>query len=267
MIKSLISFRFWNYPLSFLILLIFIFSSCVTQRKLEYLQSRDKITKEYPNPGLQEYKLKPKDELYIQISSLDDAAATISSSSGASRDMMATSPYGVSLISHAVDKEGYLELPVIGKIQVKDKTLAQVTSLIKEALTNVLNQPVVSVKLVNTYISVLGEVKAPGHYVYSEDRLSIFDAIGMAGDITDYGNRKKVILIRNENGINIRKEVNLLKSDVLASEFYYLRPGDIIYIKPTHSKFWGFKEFPFGTVLSGITTTILVLTYINNNKL
>jgi polysaccharide export outer membrane protein len=261
MFNKRISLIFFNIPLLCFGMLIFLFSSCVTQHKLEYLQPQRSLSQEYPNSGFQDYKLKPNDELYIQITSLDDAAATISSSSSPTSSMLMSgiSPYGASLMSHTIDKDGYLELPVIGKIQVKDKTLTQVASLIKEALVNVLNQPIVSVKLVNTYISVLGEVRTPGHFIDSEDKLSIFDAIGMAGDITDYGNRKKVILIRNENGNNVRREINLLKSNILASDYYYVRPGDIIYVKPMRSKFWGFREFPIGTILSAITTAILIL--------
>lgn len=262
MLKKKNSLNFWSLQLSCFVLFVFLFSSCVTQGKIEYLQQQSLSVKEYPNSGLMDYKLKPKDELYIQISSLDDAAATISSSSGMARsDISGLSPYGASLLAHTIDNEGYLELPVIGKILVKDKTVGQVTTLIKEALANVLNQPIVSVKLVNTYFTVLGEVRTPGHFVHSEDKLSIFDALGMAGDITDYGNRRKIILVRNENGINMRKEVNLTKSDLLGSEYYYVRPGDIIYVKPMRAKFWGFREFPFGTLLTAITTAVLVLSY------
>jgi polysaccharide biosynthesis/export protein len=256
--------KFLNILLYCTVLLVFLFSSCVTNCKLEYLQQKSHQKAEYPNPGLEDYKLKPKDELYIQISSLDDVAAGISSSSNsASMNMGGMNPYGASILSHKIDKEGFVELPAIGKIEVKDKTVGEVSTLIKVALKNVLNQPIVSIKLVNAYISILGEVRTPGHYVYSEDKLSIFDAVSLAGDITDYGNRKKVILIRNENGNNIRKEINLLQSDFLASDYYYLRPGDIVYVKPLRSKFWGFKEFPFAVLLSAITTGILVLNYTN----
>ena len=121
------------------------------------------------------------------------------------------SPYGASLMSYSIDKDGYLLLPVIGNIFVKDKTLSQVSIILRDSLNHVLNQPIVSVKLVNRYVSVLGEVRNPGHFPYSQEKLSIFDAIGLAGDITDYGNRNKVILVRNENGENIRINLDLTK--------------------------------------------------------
>jgi polysaccharide export outer membrane protein len=160
-------------------------------------------------------------------------------------------------LSYSIDKEGYLFLPVIGKILVKDKTISEVIVILKDSLIHILNQPVVSVKLVNRYVSVLGEVKNPGHFPYSQNKLTIYDALGLAGDITDYGNRSKVILVRNENGENIRINVNLNKSEILTSDYYYLRPNDIVYVIPLRKKFWGFNQFPFGILLSAITTGLL----------
>lgn len=253
-------FRFVTYFIFFSVLA---FSSCVTQQKLEYIQQNDSKT-EYSNSSFTNYLLKPNDELYIQISSLDDAAANVFSSS-ANLGYGGLTPYGASLLSHTIDKEGYLELPVVGRIMVKDKNIPEVTLLIKESLVNVLNQPIVSVKLVNRYVSVLGEVRNPGHYSYSQDKLSIFDAISLAGDITEYGNRKYVTLVRNQEDKNIRKELNLTKSDILASEFYYLQPNDIVYIKPLRSKFWNFRPFPFTVIFSTVTTTLLILNYYDNN--
>jgi polysaccharide export outer membrane protein len=134
--------------------------------------------------------------------------------------------------------------------------------MLKDSLTNVLSQPLVTVKLVNRYVSVLGEVRNPGHFPYSQDKLTIYDAIGLAGDITDYGNREEVILARNENGKNIRINVNLNKSDMLASTYLYIRPNDIVYIKPLRKKFWNLRQFPYNVVLGTITTALLIYTVI-----
>jgi polysaccharide export outer membrane protein len=235
-------------------------SSCVTQRNVEYLQDKNKDTKAFNEAEIEDYRLKPNDELYIQISSLDEAAANIFSGSGSQQSMYIGSiqPYGASLISYSIDKEGYLHLPVIGSVSVKDKTLAQVSLMLKEALTNILSQPVVSVKLVNRYVSVLGEVRNPGHFAYGQDKLTIYDAIGLAGDITDFGDRKEVILTRNENGKNIRINMNLTRSDILASNYYYIRPNDIVYVKPLRKKFWDLRQFPYSVILSTITTALLI---------
>lgn len=250
-----------KHHLSLLIIPLFILNSCVTQRQIEYLQKSGK--NEYPAFNNADYKLKAADELYIQISSQDDVASNIFSNTG-SQNLGNMNAFGASLMSHTIDKDGFLELPVIGRVQAKDRTIAELTGQIKENLSNVLNQPIVSIKLVNRYISVLGEVKSPGHYVYSQEKLSILDAVGLAGDITDYGNRKSVLLVRNVNNINIRQELNLLDSEILASSYYYLRPGDIVYVKPMQNKFWGLRQFPFSVFLTSISTTILVLNFIDN---
>lgn len=234
-------------------------SSCVTQKEVEYLQDSKKDNNAYNDPQSKEYRLKPDDELYIQISSLDDASANIFSGSNTQQTyyMGSIQPYGASLMSYTVDKDGYIHLPVIGSMLVKDKTLPQVSEVIRSALVNILNQPLVNVKLVNRYVAVLGEVNNPGHYVFPKNKLTIYEAIGMAGDITDYGNRKEVIIIRNENGKNTRYSINLTNSEVLASDLYYLQPNDMVYVKPMNKKFWGLRQFPFTVWLSILTTAVL----------
>lgn len=242
-------------------MLIIILSSCITQSKLEYLQDSNRDIKAFPEAELPNYKLKPNDELYIQINSLDEAAANVfSTASGQPSSLMAgsISPYGASLISYSIDKDGFLLLPIIGKILIKDKTLSEVSGILKDSLNHVLNQPIVTVKLVNRYISILGEVRTPGHYPYSQEKLSIYDAIGLAGDITDYGNRNEVILVRNEDGNNIRINLDLNKADFLASDYFILRPNDIVYVKPLRNKSWVTRQTPISIFLSAISTALLL---------
>jgi len=244
-------------------LLISFLSSCVTQRDLEYLRDKNKDIKAYNEVLIPDYRLKPNDELYIQVSSLDEAASSVFSSTKEQAIYIGSiNPYGASLLSYSVDKEGFLSLPVIGRIEVENKTLSDVSTILKDSLSHILNQPVVTVKLVNRYVSVLGEVRNPGHFPLSQDKLSIYDALAMAGDITVFGNRENVILVRNEKEENIRVNIDLNRSDILASEYYQLRPNDIIYVKPLRKRFWGFDQFPFAVILSAITTALLIYTVV-----
>ena len=249
-----------NTNIIVLVSLLALLTSCVTQRKIEYLRDKNNSTKSFNEAEFSDYRLKPNDELYIQISSLDEGAANIFSNAGSPTSVSSASmtPYGASLISYSIDKDGFMLLPVIGNILVKDKTLSQVSVILRDSLSHVLNKPIVSIKLVNRYVSVLGEVKNPGHFSYSQDKLTIYDALGLAGDITDYGNRDKVILIRNINGENIRVNVDITKSDVLSSDYYNLRPNDIVYVKPLRNKFWGMRQFPFEILFSTLTTGLLI---------
>ncbi|TAJ12105.1 polysaccharide export protein [Marinilabiliaceae bacterium JC017] len=240
--------------------LILLLSSCVTQKNLEYLQKEDVDILSYTEGLVEEYKLQPKDELYIQISSLDDPSARIFSSAGNQQyvDVGGIEPYGASLLSYTIDNDGNILLPVIGAISVKDKTTKEVSEIITKSVTKILSQPLVSVKLVNRYVTVLGEIQRPGQYIYSRDKVTIYDAIGLAGDVTDWGNRDEVILIRNKDGKNHRIHVSLIQPDILASNYLYVSPNDIIYIKPLRKKFWGINRFPYEIILSAITAGILL---------
>ncbi len=246
------------------LLILSVLAGCVTQKEVEYLQDKTPGIRVFNETEVQDYRLKPKDELYIQIHSLDDASVNMFS--GPSTQQMSSvaslQPYGASLVSYTIDREGYLLMPVIGNIFVKDKTVSQVGQMLKDSLQSILSQPDVTVKLVNRYISVLGEVRNPGHFAYAKEKLSVYDAIGMAGDITDYGNKSEVILTRNEDGKNSRIVLDLTKSGILSSEYYYLKPNDMIYIKPLKKKTWGMREFPFSIVLSTISTVLLIYTVV-----
>jgi polysaccharide export outer membrane protein len=238
----------------------------VTNRNLEYITDRDKGVKSFDNTRFEDYKIKENDDLYITITSLDDASsANVFKNSAANQEGRSMDVFAASLISHTVDKDGFLNMPVLGNVLVKDKTIAQIQKMITESLTNVLNQPLVTVKLVNRFVSVIGEVRNPGHFSFTQDKLSIYDAISLAGDITDYGNRKQVVLVRNQNGKNLRINLNLSSSDILSSQYYFLNPNDIVYVKPLKRKFWGMKEFPFSTILTAVTSTIVVLQYMSTH--
>jgi len=236
--------------------------SCVTQRKLQYIQDKDENVKSFTEVELPDYTLKPDDELYIQVFSLDEAAVNIFSNVRQDPYVGSMSPYGASLASYSVGKDGFVFLPVIGKIHVEDKTLPEVSLILKDSLTHILNQPIVTVKLINRYVSVLGEVKNPGHFPYSQDKFTIYDALGMAGDITDFGNRKQVLLVRNEDGKNIRVNIDLTKSEILSSQYYNLRPNDIVYVKSVRQKFWNISQVPISLFLSAVTTALLIYSII-----
>ncbi len=243
----------------FAMIMLITFPSCVVNRNLEYMREEREDVRVYQAQSIDDYKLKQDDELYIQVSSLDGTASGIFSASASQQllNISTIQPYGASLISYVVDKQGCIFLPVIGFVQVEGMTTAQVAEAITKLLNKILNQPVVTVKLVNRYVSVLGEVKNPGHFSYSQNKLSVYDALGLAGDITDYGDRNEVLLTRNEGGQNIKINLDLTRSDMLASEYYYIRPNDMIYVKPLRKKFWGLKEFPYSTIISSITAAIL----------
>lgn len=245
--------------LLFLVTLLFQ-TACVTQQDVEYMQKLERSPKTFTEAEISDYKLKPFDELYIKVNSLDDPSANVFSTATGQQNTNSEviSPYSASLLAYTVNKDGYLQLPLIGNVFVKDKTISQVTLVLTDSLSHILSQPIVKVKLVNRYVSVLGYVKNPGHYTYSQEKLTIFDAIGLAGDMTIYGNRQDVVLTRNENGQNLIVKLDLTKPNILSSSYYYIRPSDLIYVKPLKKRIWGISEFPFGILLSSISLTLVI---------
>jgi polysaccharide biosynthesis/export protein len=245
-----------------MIIMLYGLTGCVTQRDLEYLQVKDINTKAFKEADMADYKLKPYDELYIRITSLDEAAANVYANANSQQEQMGMQPYGASLVSHTISKDGYLQLPLVGNVLIKDMTLSQVSQIITDSLVHILSQPIVNVKLVNRYISVLGEVKTPGHFTFSQEKLTIYDALALAGDMTIYANRQEVLLARNVDQKNIITRIDLTKPEVLESNYYYLRPNDLIYVKPLKKRVWGMTQFPFALILSSITTALLIYTVV-----
>lgn len=239
-----------NFKNVFLLLLVFLFvlSSCVTQRKTEYLRGKRPFDQVYENNTFKEYILKPKDEIFIQISNQDGENAL--------------NPFDSVMLSYSIDKEGKIELPLVGKLLVKDKTIPQVKEMLGELLTGVFNQPIINIRLANRYITVIGEVTSAGHYTYTQEKLSIFDALSLAGDIAEFGNRKEVVLLRHADGKTIKKVLNLEKTEILTSEYYFVEPNDIIYVKPLNAKIWTRRASNITGILS-VINFVLVLYNLN----
>jgi len=250
----------WNRSFFYIIAVSIFACSCITQRDMEYIKDDDSQIVLFDEASIDDYLLKPNDDLFIQISSLDDISSNVFLGTNAQQSMQtgAMQAYGASLVAYTIDKDGFLHLPIVGKLYVQGISLTKAGDRIQTSLNNVLSQPKVTVKLVNRYVSVLGEVRSPGHFSYSKEKMTIFDVISLAGDITTYGDRQQVILTRNEEGKNKRICINLTESDILSSQYYYIRPNDIIYVKPLKKRFWGLREFPYAVILSSITTALLI---------
>lgn len=246
----------WLFSMAALFLWL---TGCVTMRDVVYFQGQDTIATVFRSSAPEAYEIKPDDELFLMVTSLDEPSQGVFS--GSAQQMMnmgAAQPFGASLISYKVDNDGYLDLPVVGRVKAGGRTLSDVAESICGSLGNILNQPVVSLKLVNRYVSVLGEVRNPGHFPYTKSRITILDAISLAGDITDYGNRREIILTRSEGDTNRLITLDLTNPGILSSEYYYIRPNDIIYVKPSRKKFWSMQQIPFSVLLSTITTSLFI---------
>lgn len=246
------------------ILLLFALASCVPQRKTVYVQSTNETKSGLENwtGTKQRLKISPFDMLYVRVTSIDNPEYNFFNEENKINTSITDASLAVT--SYTVDENGYILLPVIGKVKVSDYTLQEAAKVLQEHLKAVLSSPIVSIRFVNNSITVLGEVNNPGTYSYTSEQLNIFKAIGMAGDISEYGNRNEVILIR-ENGSEIQKRrIDLTKDQVFKSEYYYLRPNDVIYVSPLKIRRFGMKEVPYSLILSvGNTAMVVLVFYLN----
>jgi len=233
-------------------------TSCVTNKKLTYLQykgTRNDIIKPV-TPS--DYKLMPFDNLFIRVVTPDPQWSAMFNTMPVTSYGISVTEQSADLISYPVDGEGYIQLPYAGRIKVAGKTLAMVTNEVEKVLKGYVADAAVTVKMVNNYVSIIGEVQRPGKYPIYKDRMNIFQALAMAGDLTEFSNRKKIQLIRQTPDGNLVKEFNLNDRSIMASESFYVMPNDVIYAKPMKGKFFAMNAFPYSVLLSAITTFILL---------
>ncbi len=209
-----------------------------------------------PAPPIQ--RIKPNDELYIRVSSLDEVAYNFFGNQSENRTQVSGTEISVSLISYLVDDSGYIQFPILNKINLAGLTIEEATVKLKTSLSEYFNQPTVLMKFVNKRITVLGEVRRPGLYLYSNNKMNIFEALGLAGDITIDGNRKEVLVLREVKGQVFKNSFNLLNDDLLSNLEYNLQEGDIVYVKAKKSATWRTVSTPMSMFLGGLTAAILI---------
>jgi polysaccharide export outer membrane protein len=206
------------------ILLAVLFTGCASSRKINYFQDQEDValTKTVTN---YEPTIQYGDLLNINVSSVEpELAAPFNTFEIQENRMVRQIPYLVN-----VDNE--INFPVLGKINVAQLTTKEVTSKINDLLLKYLNGPAVSVQLMNFKVSVLGEVRSPGSYTIQNERINILEALALAGDLTIYGKRETVTLIREQNGIRELIPIDLTSKELFNSPYYYLSQNDIIYVE------------------------------------
>lgn len=260
---------------SFFALLLFVavsgsFTSCVSPKTIVYFQgdtlrnSSQQITQKYV-PTLQ-----PNDILSIVVGSLNaeanevfntpnlftTASTNYSSSGGGAR---------VQPLGYLVDINGAIEVPLVGKVKIGGLTTTDAADTIRKKLTVYLKEPSVIVRNLNFKVSVLGEVKIPAVYVIPDEKITLPEVLSLAGDMTIYGNRSNLMIIREENGIRQQARIDMTSRELFNSPFYYLHKNDVIYVEPVKAKMLDtdsrIRTVPLiATIVGGISTLgILIL--------
>ncbi len=249
----------WLFIGIFLLLL----SSCITNRQVKLLQEAetDSIATFYANEK-DAYLIQPYNNLYIKLTSSDAETNQVLNISDEIRVSSGSGAASRFKDVYLVNDSGYVDIPPIGLILVKNLTLDQAKKRVMEKANTYYRDVGVVIRLADYNITVLGEVNNPGRYEFYKDKITIFEAIGCAGDLTRYANRRKIAVIRQlEEGSEVFY-VDLTRKNVLASEYYFLMPDDFVYVEPLRQTFWQSDSFPFFsslTLLLSTTTSILVI--------
>ena len=234
------------------ILLLLIIQSCTPISKITYLN--DNQSGEWDvSPIPPKHHLEIGDILMVRVISRNEESNNLfnieANKNSANTTLTAANLY---LNGFTISQEGTIDIPNVGKVLVVNQTLEQAESTILLKAEEFLINPFVIVKLANFQFTILGEINTPGNYPVYKEGLTIYDAIAMSGGVNDYGNLKKVKIVRSDKNKKKVYNIDLTSSKILTSDFFYLRNNDIIYIKPL--KFKGFKKSQSQLLLSALTT-------------
>jgi len=212
-----------------------------------------------------EYRVQPGDNLYIRVVTFDAKTTVLLNPLVAANGSGNANDAGIYLQSYTINDAGYLDFPMVGEVYVRNMNVDEIRDLLTEKLKEYLLELVVIVKLVNYNLTMLGEVKRPGQYKVYQTDINLFEAVSMAGDLTDFANRNKIAIIRQNKAGSEVIYVDMTKRDILSSGYYYLKPNDIVYAQPVKGKQFAFATFPYGVVFGFISTTILLINYFDTN--
>ena len=221
--------------------LLFLFSSCSSQKKLAYFDDIDANTADAINKysnTVHEAKICIGDMISIIVSAIDPEAAApfnmpFVGYATPGSDQLYSSP---TLQAYFVGTDGYVTMPVLGKVKLSELTKSEAIVHIKELLFPYLKDPIVNIHFLNYKITVIGEVLRPGTYTVGDERITILEALGLAGDMTVYGKRENVLLTRENNGKLEFVRINLNTTEVFESPYYYLQQNDVVYVEPNTVK-------------------------------
>lgn len=242
---------------------------CASRKNMVYFQKgeTDSIVQ---SSELYEMKFRKGDFIYIQVSGATPEAVAIFNPVGNANTRSAYSgQYGSDnpqVVGYIIDNEGNINFPVLGKINAAGKTKLELESVLLEKLEGHIDMPVINIRLRNFKVSVLGDVAKPGTFTIASERLTLPEAIGIAGDLNITAKRKNILLIREVDGIKKQYRVDLTKNEVFDSPAYYLQQNDIVYVEPNQAKMNTSKFSPVYGVLISVTSLIITTVVLITNN-
>lgn len=242
-----------------LFLTLALVSSCVTSKEVIYFQ--DEPVSELNNVSMNsDIVYKANDLIFISIGGDPDAVAPFNLPAISYSVSSVNANADLKMPTYLIDKNGYIEYPVLGSVKLGGLSREEATAYLKNQIGIYVKDPVINIRLINFTVTVLGEVRNPGTFTIEDERISLTEALGLAGDLTIYGKRENVLLIREHDGKKVYTKFDLTKISTLTSPNYYLEQNDVLVIEPNSAKIRSASyNQNNGVIISAIGTLATIL--------
>lgn len=232
--NSKLNIRYLTFNLSFLLLIAL--SSCVSRKDIVYFQD-ELLTNAVTDSGPEQLTYKTDDILTINVTAADPVAAQPFNLAvfSESDDLTRTSG-NMRVQTYLIDYDGNIEFPVLGTLHLAGMTRTEATAMLKERISEYAKDPIVNIRLINFTITIIGEVSSPGTFTIQDERITLPEALGMANDLTIFGKRNNVLLIREVDGKKKFANIDLTSVNAINSPLYYLQQNDVIVVEPNNAR-------------------------------
>lgn len=258
-LRQIFFMRFKCYHAFLFVLVLNFFSSCVSREKIVYFQDIEKLAQN-SDMVKSNVTFKPNDLLSITVSAADLESVRPFNVIIESRPIVGSSSLftnNTQQLGYLVDTSGDIHFPVLGTINVEGLTPKELNEYLKEQLLTYIKDPIINIRILNFTVSILGEVSRPGTYTITGEQISLLEALGLAGDLTIYGKRDNILIIRENGGKKSYAYLDFRSSDLLDSEYYYLKQNDVVYVEPNQAQRQGSSFNRNSTVYISIASLML----------
>jgi polysaccharide biosynthesis/export protein len=249
-----------RYFLPLLIFLMLIITSCASKKDILYLQDYERIAT-MTTGNFEPLVIRPNDILLINVASFDmEAAAPFNLVQPARSLTQGRATSGRDAQGFIVNADGTIEFPVLGTIMAGGKTRQELVNHLKDEISVYLKDPIINIEITNYKITVLGEVNSPGTFSVRDERVTLLEALGYAGDLNIYGKRDNILVLREENGVRSYSVVDITNTNFVQSPFYYLRQNDVVYVQPNSPQIQASAYNRNSSIYLSIVSLIITLT-------
>lgn len=240
---------------------VFILFSCASKKDIVYYQNIDSLSSQGKQNQF-EIKIQPDDLLMIVVSAEDHESAIPFNFSNNSNGSSGSGTNSIQS-NYLVDAAGNIDFPILGKFKVSGLSKSEVIGLFKEKLAKYIKNPIINLRIMNFKISLQGEVGGPGTFTIASERITLIEALSLAKDLTIYGKRDNILIIREIDGVKSYNRVDITKADFMNSPFYYLAQNDVVYVEPNRNRINASAVSPnTGMIISITSMLITVISFI-----